>query len=243
VNNPPLTLVLIPGLMCDEALWAHQRAALGALTERVAVADHDHADSLATMAARILQVHAGPIAVAGHSMGGRVALEVVRQGGARVRGLALLDTGYQALARAAPGRAEVRGRLDLLALAQQQGVRAMTAAWLQGMVHPSRLIEPALRAAIVDMFGRRTVAHFAAQLQALIERADALPVLSQARCPALVLCGEQDAWAPVSQHQQMAQLLADSVLTVVPQCGHMSPLERPQAVSAALASWWRRLTP
>lgn len=234
------TLVLVPGLMCDQAVWSAQRDSLRLLAHRIVVAEHGHADSIAGMAQQVLARHSGALAVAGHSMGGRVALEVARQAPERVVGLALLDTGYLPLAAGDAGEREREGRLQLLQLARQGGVRAMAASWVRNMVHPQRLGDQLLMDAILDMFERHGVPEFAAQIGALLNRPDATAVLTQTRCPTLLLCGEQDQWSPPSQHRQMQGLMAHSDFVPVPDCGHMSPLEQPHAVSAALQTWWQR---
>ena len=230
-------LVLIPGLMCDQGVWAAQFAALQARGIDCTIAEHGQADSLAEMARAVLAANPGPLAVVGHSMGGRVALEVARQAGTRLRGAALLDTGFKPLAPSEAGERETRGRLELLEQARTEGVRAMALNWLRGMVHPHRLQDRALIEAIVEMFERRTVAQFAAQVRALLQRPDASAVLPRIACPTLLLCGEQDQWSPPAQHREMQQLIPGSLLTVVPDCGHMSPMEQPAAVNAALLSW------
>ena len=230
-------LVLIPGLMCDQQVWAAQCQALRDRGIEFTVADHGLADSLADMARAVLAANPGPLAVVGHSMGGRVALEIARLDAARLRGAVLLDTGFRALAPAEAGARETAGRLRLLEQARLEGLRAMAASWVQGMVHPERLQDEALIDAILDMFERRTVAEFAAQIRALLQRPDAGNVLPQIDCPTLLLCGEQDQWAPPAQHSEMAQLIPGSRYSGVPHCGHMAPMEQPAAVNAALFSW------
>ena len=235
-----ITLVLIPGLMCDQAAWAEQSAALAALVPRLVVADHGRADSLADMARALLAAHAGPLALAGHSMGGRVALEIARMAGDRLRwNGALLDDRLPRQLESVAGRCALdRGAYAaVLEQARREGVRAMAASWVRDMVHPARLGDRLLIEAILDMFERRDAEHFAAQIKALIERPDATAVLAQVRCPTLLLCGEQDRWSAPAQHRDMHTLIAGSSLTIVPDCGHMSLMERPQAVNAALADW------
>jgi pimeloyl-ACP methyl ester carboxylesterase len=231
------TLVLIPGLMCDQGVWSAQIEALHRTGIDCRVAEHGVADSLAGMARAVLDAHPGPLAVVGHSMGGRVAFEIARLAGARLRGAALLDTGYRPLAAGDAGERETEGRLRLLELAQNQGIAPMARVWLQGMVHPDRLADRALIDVIVRMFERRGVAEFEAQIRALLGRPDATAVLPGMTCPTLLLCGEQDGWAPPAQHREMAQLIPGSLLVTVPDCGHMSPLERPEAVNEALQNW------
>lgn len=227
-------IVLLPGLLCDAAVWAPQMAALGRSATVVAYGD---ANTLTAMAQQALAVAPpGRFALAGHSMGGRIAFEVMRLAPQRVARLALLDTGCHPLATGEAGAAESAGRLKLLDVARREGMRAMAAEWARGMVHPSRLGGPVFEA-VLDMFERRTPAVFEAQIQALLARPDAEPQLAAIRCPTLLLTGEQDAWSPPAAHRAMHEAVAGSRLVVVPDCGHMSTLEAPAAVSAALATW------
>jgi pimeloyl-ACP methyl ester carboxylesterase len=230
------SLLLIPGLLCDDAVWASQAAALADIAA-VRVANNGATDSLGTLAESII-AHAPPrFALAGHSMGGRIALEVARRVPDRLIGLALLDTGYEALAPGEAGKREAEGRHGLLAMARREGMRAMARTWLQGMVYPPRLSEEELVEPILDMFERRTPDLFALQIKGLLGRPDATSVLPTLQCPTLVLCGREDAWAPPSRHDVMAKMIRHSTLEIVPDCGHMSPMERPQAVNQAFRRW------
>ena len=231
------TLVLIPGLLCDATVWLHQRAALADMAD-VQVADHGNRDSLAAMAKAILDNAPPRFAVAGHSMGGRVALEVYRQAPKRVSGIALLDTGYGALERGVAGKQEIAGRMALLETARREGMRVMAREWIQGMVHSARLSERPLVDPILDMFESKTPDIYAAQIRALIERPNARAVLNMIRCPTLVLCGREDSWAPVQRHLEMSALIAGSTFVEIADCGHMCTMERPQAVTAALKKWF-----
>jgi pimeloyl-ACP methyl ester carboxylesterase len=238
--TPPV-LILIPGLMCDQGIWQAQCEALRQWNVGFRIVEHGTVDSLAGMATRILALEPGPLTVVGHSMGGRVALEMARLAGARLRGLALLDTGFRPLAPGEIGAREVEGRMRLLEQAGSVGIRAMAATWVQGMVHPDRLRDRALIETILEMFERRSLAQFAAQIKALIERPDASDVLPTISCPTLLLCGEQDQWSNPAQHYEMAQRIPGSHFTCVPHCGHMTPIEQPAALNAALRSWLERV--
>lgn len=229
-------LVLVPGLMCDAEVWQHQSATL-ANRCNVLVPDHGLCDSLGAMAERILDQAPQRFALAGHSMGGRVALEVVARAPERVTKLALLDTGYEALVPGEAGDKEKAGRYRLLETAQTDGMAAMAAEWSRGMVYPPRLADHELMQAIQSMIARAGVECFAAQIRALLNRPDRTALLANLRLPTLVLCGSDDSWSPLARHQDMARLIAGSRVVAVPQCGHMSTMERPQAVSAALVSW------
>jgi len=232
-----ITLVLVPGLMCDHAVWSGVMAQLGSKAACAVVPDHGLCDDIEGMAQKILASVPGDLAVAGHSMGGRVAIEMRRLAPHRVRHLALLDTGHQACPSGAQGQAETAKRQALLDVAVSQGVEAMARTWTQGMVHPSRVTDGALIDAIVAMFARRTHVHFANQIRALLARPDASPTLQRIAGPVHLICGAQDSWSPVAQHQAMAALLPLSVLSVIESAGHMAPMEQPEAVALALADW------
>jgi pimeloyl-ACP methyl ester carboxylesterase len=230
------SLFLVPGLLCDDAVWASQAAALADIAA-VRVANNGAADSLGALAESII-AHAPPrFALAGHSMGGRIALEVARRVPERLIGLALLDTGHEALAPGEAGEREAAGRYALLATARREGMRAMARTWLQGMVYPPRLTDPELVEPILDMFERRTPDLFALQIKGLLGRPDATSVLPTLHCPTLVLCGREDTWAPPSRHDVMAKMIRHSTLEIIPDCGHMSPMERPCAVNQAFRRW------
>jgi pimeloyl-ACP methyl ester carboxylesterase len=236
-----MNLVFVPGLLCDQAVWKPQMKALKSQA-RMQVADHAELDSLSVMAEKILAQAPAKFAVAGHSMGGRVALEVVRRAASRVTGLALLDTGYTPKPTGVAGEKEAAGRHELLDLARQSGMRAVGERWLRiPMVHEARLKDRKLVDSILQMIERRTPDIFAAQIRALLARPDAATLLPMISCPALVLCGQDDAWSPMSTHRVMAQLIPHSTLVGVPQCGHMSTMERPDDVSAALSAWLKRV--
>ena len=232
------TLVLLPGLLCDDAVWAHQRAVLPA--DECIVPSFGATDSIGAMAEHVLATVAAPrFSLVGHSMGGRVALEAARRAPQRIERLALLDSGIDPLALGADGEREREVRMTLLATAQREGMRAMGRHWARGMVHPSRLETP-LFTQILDMIERKTPEIFAAQISALLGRPDARDVLRGVRCDTLLLCGRDDAWSPLARHQQMQAMLPASHLAVIDDCGHMSTMEQPEAVTDTLAQWLRR---
>lgn len=235
-----LSLILIPGLLCDERIWRAQRAALANMGE-VSIAEHDLTDSLPGIARRILATAPARFALAGHSMGGRIALEVFRAAPERIAGIALMDTGHHPLQPGEPGKREAEGRFALLAKAKSEGMRAMANDWVQGMVHPSRLGNQALIDEILDMFEAKSTDLYAAQIHALLNRPDATPLFGLIRCPALILCGADDSWAPAPRHRAMAAAIADSTLAEIPECGHMSTMECPHAVSEAMRGWLQRV--
>ncbi len=229
-------LLLLPGLACDAEVWKHQARTLAEITS-VHIADYGASDSLKKMALAALARAPERFAVAGHSMGGRVAYEILRRAPGRVAGLALLDTAYRGLAQGAAGEREKAGRLSLVEIARSQGMRAMAREWVQIMVHPSRLSDRRLITAIVGMMARKTPEVYAAQIRALLERPGAKPVVAATRCPTLVLCGREDAWSVLAGHREMAALAPRSKLVIIERCGHMATMERPVEVTSALAAW------
>lgn len=229
-------LVLLPGLLCDQAVWAPQIEALG---DRVHahVVHYGARDSLVAMAQHVLDSAPAPrFALAGHSMGGRVAFEVWRLAPERVMRLALLDISYHPLAPGEAGENERLGRHTLLDKARREGMRAMADEWARGMVHESRIGGPVFEA-ILDMFERSSPEVFAAQIQALLDRPDADPLLPTITCPTLVLCGRDDAWSPPARHEHLHARIGGSTLVIVERCGHMSTLEQPEAITKALRQW------
>jgi len=190
------------------------------------------------MAEQVLRTAPERFLMAGHSMGGgRVALQVYRLAPHRVARIALLNTGASPLAAGAAGEEEARKRWELVALAKSQGMHAMLKQWLPPMIDSRRINDTALVAAIIEMMSRKTPEIFAAQVQALLARPDAGAVLEQIRCPALLLTGREDGWSGPAQHAAMAAKIPGSTLVTVPDCGHMSMMERPAEVSAALRAW------
>jgi pimeloyl-ACP methyl ester carboxylesterase len=231
-----VNLLLLPGLLCDDHVWAPVRSRLPGGID-CAVADYPDERSLGAMAERVLASAPAAFALAGHSMGGRVALEIVRRAPERVLRLALLDTGFRPRLPGPAGEAERAARLALLALARDRGMRRMAQVWMQPMVDPAHLADAALTNGILDMFERHTPEQFAGQIDALLARPDAGDLLPRIGCPTLVLCGREDVWSPPARHEEMAALLPASRLAIVERCGHMAPLEQPDAVAAALAEW------
>jgi pimeloyl-ACP methyl ester carboxylesterase len=230
-------LVLLPGLMCDAAVWAPQVEALTAIRQ-CHVADYGMADSLTVMAQKVLDSAPPRFAVAGHSMGGRVALELMRLAPQRVERLALLSTGAHPLGEGDAGAKEKAGRLALLSQAQRSGMRAMGAVWAKPMVHPQRVNGP-LFEQVLDMLERSNPERFAAQINALLSRPDAVPLLPTITCPTLVLTGREDGWSPPAQHEALVAAMSGvrAELVIVEQCGHMCTLEQADAVNAAFARW------
>lgn len=229
---PKLGLVLVPGLLCDALLWGEQIEALGA-DFKCWVADHTRSQTMAGVAADVLRdAPFERFALAGLSMGGYIALEILRQAAHRVDRLALLDTSARA-----DTPEQLERRRGLIALARRGRFIGVTHAMLPLFIHPSRLEDEKLVSTVKEMAKNTGHNGFIRQEQAIMSRADSLSLFPAIRCPTLVLCGRQDAVAPLDRHQEMAKGIPGATLVVIEECGHLSTLERPAEVSAALRAW------
>jgi len=229
------TLYLLPGLLCDARVWAHQQANLADLVD-IRIPDFRKTDSLDAMADLVLSDAPDKFYLAGHSMGGRAAMQVLHRAPGRPIKLALLDTGIHP---AAPGEQEKRQ--VLLDLAKDEGMAAVARTWSPPMVHPDRHGDAALMQDIFDMVEGYTPAQFSNQIRALLDRPDAGPFLASAPADTLVLCGREDAWSPPAQHEAIAAALPDHpAVTIIENSGHMSTMEQPEAVTQAMRDWLER---
>lgn len=223
-------LLLLPGLLCDESVWAAQTSAFP--SRAVIVADYGMADTIGAMARAALDQAPARFALAGHSMGARVALEVWRMAPERVERLALISTGIHPVSAEEPAK-----RHRLVDLARNEGMQALCNAWLPPMVAPARHGDTALMAPMEAMVLRQTPDRFAAQIAALLGRPEAEDVLAGVSVPLLVAVGDGDAWSPPDQHEDMAARVPGARLVVFRGSGHMAPCEVPDQVNAALADW------
>ena len=230
-KKPATPLILLPGLMCDADVWGHQREHLADLAD-IIVPDFRGFDSLTTMAESVLELAPASFALAGHSMGGRVALEVYRLAHDRISRLALLETGADPL-----DKGETEKRQVLIDLARKGGMDAVADAWLLPMVHPDRRDDTRLLNAITIMIKRTSVEEFIKQMQALINRPDATGNLKNIKCRTLLLAGRYDNLYPVQQLEFMLREIPDARLVVLEDAGHMAPMEKPEVVTNAMRDW------
>lgn len=222
---------LLCGLLCDRVVWDAQAGALQADYD-VRVISFEGLDSMQAMAGKVLADAPARFALAGHSMGGRVALEVVRHAPQRVERLALLDTGFEP---AAPGEADKRA--VLVDQAQKEGIGAIAASWGLPMLAPANRKDPALVQAVIDMVGRMSGPIYAGKTRALLGRLDATDVLQRIACPTMIICGMEDGWSPPERHAHMAALVPGAQLRLIDGAGHMVMMEAPGAVLQALREW------
>lgn len=226
-----LPLILLPGLLCDAAVWAPQAADLCDIAA-IAIADLTGADSIAAMAQHVLASAPPVFALAGFSMGGYVAFEIMRRAPARVARLALLDTSARP---DTPARAQQRR--DLIALAERGAFKGVTPQLRPQWVHPGRMQDPDFVAAVAAMTMRVGRDAFIRQQTAILGRPDSRPGLSRIRVPTVVICGRQDQATPVEAAREIAADIDGARLVVVEDCGHLSTIEQPAAVNSALRAW------
>ena len=224
-------LVLVPGLLCTKALWAPQLAALGDIAA-MTVADHTRHDSMAAIAEAILAVAPERFALAGLSMGGFIAFEIVRQAPQRVTKLALLDTS------ARPDLPERKAqRLARDELARRQGASAVQDELMPALIHKDRLADKAFIDTVRQMAVDTGAEALQRQHAAIMGRLDSRPLLASIRCPTLVIVGREDALTPPELAQEMASGIAGAKLEIIPDCGHLSTMEQPDAVNRAMRAW------
>jgi pimeloyl-ACP methyl ester carboxylesterase len=226
---PPLFMLC--GLLCDEVIWADVPQRLADVADVHVVSFHGFS-SIDAMADEVLKAAPPRFALAGHSMGGRVALEVWRRAPQRIMALALLNSGVHP-----PRDAERESRALLVRLAQMRGMTALAAKWLPPMMgaSPERIAQ--VMPSLVAMVERATPDVFAAQTDALLHRPDPRPLLPSITVPTLLLRGTNDTWSSLTQHADMQRIVPRATLVEIAGAGHMAPIERPDAVARALRGW------
>jgi pimeloyl-ACP methyl ester carboxylesterase len=224
-----MTILLIPGLLCDETEW---RPLLRELKGRAEVADLSTQDDLTQMARDCLDRYPGPLRIAAHSMGARVAMEMARLAPDRIERLVLLDTGIH---RRRAG--ELEKRQEAVRFARENGMEALAARWLAGMVYEKNQTNTAVMRALTDMVVSKDPDLHERQIRALVNRPDASAYLDQIRCPVLLVVGRQDQWAPISQHEDMLHLLPDARLEIIEDAGHFALVEQGEEVARIVAKF------
>ena len=228
---PVLPLVLVPGLLCSARLFAPQIAALWPFGP-VTVADHRRDDDMAAISARILADAPPRFALAGLSMGGHIAFAMLRLAPERIAKLALLDTS------ARPDTAEQTAqREQLIAMADGDRLNDVVEILAPRFLHRSRQNDVALKRTLQEMAADVGPIAFVGQQKALMSRMDSRPFLAAIHCPTLVLVGDGDELTPPELSKEICAGISGARLVAVPGCGHLSTLEKPDAVNAALAEW------
>jgi pimeloyl-ACP methyl ester carboxylesterase len=224
-------VVLIPGLACSARLYADQLPAIWR-SGPVMVADHTRDETMAAIARRVLGAAPHRFALAGLSMGGYISLEIMRQAPERILRLALLDT------QARPDTPEqTERRRAQIALAAEGRLGEVVGQLFPNLVHPGRLQDEELFRIVAEMAEAVGPSAFMRQQTAIMNRIDSRPSLAAIACPTLIVVGDADALTPPDRAEEMARAIPDARLVVVPDCGHLSTLEQPLAVTDALQEW------
>jgi pimeloyl-ACP methyl ester carboxylesterase len=223
--------VLLSGLLCDETFWSDIPQRLSGVAE-IQVVSFRGFSSIPAMAQHVLDIAPARFAVAGHSMGGRVALEIMRAAPRRITGLALLNTGVHAVRDGEP-----QSRSHLLRVAYEHGMSALAAEWLPPMMGPDAARAAELMPRLSAMIQRFTADAYAGQVSAMLNRPEVMSVLPTIAVPTLLLSGSDDTWSPVSQQQSIRRRIPHATLFEIHGAGHMAPLERPDSVAIALREW------
>ncbi len=223
--------MLLPGLLCDSALWEPQRTGLADIAD-VTVADLTRHDSIKAMAGSVLETAPPRFCLAGLSMGGYVALEIMRQAPDRVERLALLDTSARV-----DTAENFRRRRGLISLARMGRFKGVTPRLLPMLLHPDRLSDEGLTQLVMDMAERVGQEAFIRQQTAILGREDSRPGLSSIDCPTLVICGRQDQITPPELSEELAAGIPQAELFILENCGHLSSIERPDEVNAHFRRW------
>lgn len=225
-------LIFLPGLLCDASFFAAQ---LDAVPESKAISGYGTRDRLEAMAQYVLDQAPARFDLFGHSMGGRVALEVYRLAPERVRRLALASTGVHPVREGEPEK-----RSALQQLGREQGFAALIDRWLPPMIGEAHREDEKIVRPLRDMCLAKGQEVFDAQIAALLNRPSVEDLLPRISCPTLVMVGSLDEWSPVAQHEEIAAAISDAELIVVPNAGHMLMAEAPEAVNAAIMNWLDR---
>ena len=225
------TLVLLPGLLCDSALWQPQIKALEG-DVNILVADLTGHDNMPDLAKTVLSMAPERFVLVGLSMGGYVAMEMLRQDPTRITQLALMDT--TARPDTDEGRRKRRG---LIELAQRGDFKGVTPRLLPMLISAMRLQDDELTKLIIDMAGRVGMPAFLKQQKAIMGRIDSRPHLSLIEVPTMIICGEQDALTPPEHAHEMVDHIKHAEVHIIPGAGHLSPLEQPTQVNKILKKW------
>jgi pimeloyl-ACP methyl ester carboxylesterase len=228
-----ITAVLIPGLVSDARVWQPVGEALAEICA-VHRADVQRDSSIRAMAARLLDEVGGQMIAVGHSMGGRVAMEMARQAPERVRALVLSNTGHNAKQ---PGEdAKRQAKIDL----GHQSMERLALEWIPPMLDTARTGDAQLVAELTGMVLAAGAEVHERQIRALLGRPDAAAYLPSISCPILLLTGAQDRWSPETQHRKIAELAPDAELHVIDRAGHFLPMERPEETAQVIVEWLTR---
>jgi len=228
---PKTPLILLPGQLCDAALWGAQTGALADIAA-MTVADLTRDDTVGAMAERVLADAPPRFALAGLSLGGYVAFEIVRRAAGRVTHLCLVNTSARADAEE-----QARRRERSVRAAQIGTFKGVTPRFLPTILHPDHAADPAMAQIVLEMTERVGRVAFEQQQKAATTRPDCLPLLSSIDCPTLVIGGHDDRVTPPVLQTEIAVGIRDARLEILETCGHLAPIEQAAAVNRLMRAW------
>ncbi len=224
-------LVLVPGLLCSHDLWLDQ---IGEFEEDydLMIFDHTQYDNLPDMVRYFLADAPDSFHLAGLSMGGYIAFEIMRQAPERVETLILLDTNARA-----DRQPQIDMREALIRRAGAEDIRSIAQELMPYLIHPDRLNDTELCERILDMASEVGAEGFQRQQRALIARPDSREALPAIACPTLIICGGGDRLTPPKVHQEMADIIPGTEYHIIPNCGHLSTMECPEEVNGLMRAF------
>lgn len=224
-----ITTVLLPGLLCDARLWAHQ---VENLESSILIPDLTRHSTIEGLAASVLEEAPRHFALAGLSMGGYVALEILNQEGDRVKKLALLSTSARA-----DSEEQKRVRAGLIDLTKTGKFRGVTPRLFPTLVHESNVGDDAIRETVFSMAETVGPQGFTHQATAVMNRKDHRALLPHIDCPTMIIVGREDQRTPLPLSEEMAATIPGAKLHILERCGHLPPLEQPEKTTALLNAW------
>ncbi|MBS0246635.1 MAG: alpha/beta fold hydrolase [Proteobacteria bacterium] len=226
-----LPLVLVPGLLCSARLFTPQVEALWP-EGPVMVADHRRDADMAAIAARILANAPPKFALAGLSMGGYIAFAMLRLAPERIGKLVLLDTSARA-----DSDEQKANREKFIAMAQGGKLMDIVDMLTPKFLHRNHASDERLKGVVRAMARDTGVDAFVSQERAIMGRPDSRPLLASIKCPTLVIVGDGDELTPPDLAKEIAGGIPGAKLAIIPECGHLSTIEKSEAVNAAMAEF------
>lgn len=227
------TLVLVPGLLSDGVVWQPLADAVAGKMP-VYQADLSGGDSISGMARGLLEKVPGDMIVVGHSMGGRVAMEMAHLAPGRVKGLVLANTGH------GPKREGEEAKRQAMIDLGYESMEKLADQWLPPMVDQRRVGDTDLMDKLRAMVLRANAKIHEGHIRALVGRPNATAYLEDLNCPILLIAARQDRWSPIAQHEEIKAATQNSELALIENAGHFAPVERPDDVVKAVTDWLGR---